>query len=95
MTSRRVQYEFEQEMLKQVHELRNELREKLDSISPEAINLVPQMTNQMHSWCSSLNNEILNYYHYNTMLGPHFIMSPLHLGSKLKTIIQYKKNSTY
>ena len=57
------QYEFEQEMLKQVHELRNELSERdglREIYHQKFINpLSSEVTNQMHSWVLSLNESIL------------------------------------
>ena len=57
------QYEFEQEMLKHIHELKNELRERdglreiyhQKFINPHS----SEVTNQMHSWVLSLNESIL------------------------------------
>ena len=55
------QYEFEQEMLKHIHELRNELRENgwVQRDTPEVSQTSFLRGDQMQNWDLSLSNEIL------------------------------------
>ena len=56
------QYEFEQEMLKHVHDLKNDLREKgwWEKETPEISQTsFLRIENQMQNWGLSLNNPIL------------------------------------
>ena len=59
------QYEFEQEMLKHVHDLKKDLREKgwWERVTPEVSQTsFLRSENQVQNWDSNTNNPIITYF---------------------------------